>query len=141
MLLAVCTGNYGHGDIWISESVIKLFNVQRALIVRKEHLDHIFDDGKVFEMRSTRTNIRGRVGLIEAGSGLVYGEVDLVGCGNAISDAHAVEMMEYHQVDNLELLKKWKYPWFLSNPVRYKEPVPYDHPAGAVIWVKLNNKI
>ncbi len=52
-------------------------NMTRALIIRKEHLTNIFDNGKVWEMRSSKTNARGRIGLIEAGSGLIVGETFL----------------------------------------------------------------
>lgn len=33
---------------------------------------------------------------------------------------------------------KWCYAWELSNIIKYKKPIPYCHPRGAVIWVKLN---
>ena len=31
-------------------------------------------------MRSARTNITGRIGLIESGTGLIVGEAELTGC-------------------------------------------------------------
>ena len=43
----------------------------RGLIIRKEWLHEFFHNGKVWEMRSTNTNMRGRIALIEGGSGLV----------------------------------------------------------------------
>jgi hypothetical protein len=30
------------------------------------------------------------------------------------------------------------YAWVLKNPRRLKKTVPYKHPSGAVIWVKLD---
>jgi len=112
--------------------------IKRALIIKKEHLDKIFDSGKIWEMRSGMTHITERIGLIESGSGLIMGEVDLDGTGYPIqSKVDAALNCDKHQVDNLDLLKKWKWPWLLANPNRYPSPVPYNHPKGAVIWVKL----
>ena len=31
------------------------------------------------------------------------------------------------------------YAWVLENPVKFKEPIVYKHPMGAVIWVNLND--
>lgn len=111
--------------------------MERALIVRKEWLDKILDGGKVWEMRSTHTWIRGRIGLIEAGTGMIVGEVALIGCGDPITQEDAESHFKAHQVEDLTLLKKWRFPWFLEDAKRYDKPIPYDHPKGAVIWVKL----
>lgn len=116
-------------------------NITRALIVHREHLDNIFDNGKIWEMRSTKTNVRGRIGLIEAGSGLIVGETFITDCldwfKQEASPARWASTWEYHKVNNLELLKKWNTPWVLEGSFRYKFPISYKHPAGAVIWVKL----
>lgn len=108
----------------------------RALIIKKQWLDLIFDNGKVWEMRSTKTNIRGTIGLIESGSGLIVGKAELTGCGKPLNEFTAILTAEFHQVCDLELIKKWKYPWILMGATRYEKPIPYNHPLGAVIWVK-----
>ena len=113
-------------------------NLERALIIKKIHLDKIFDKGKVWEMRSTKTSIRGRVGLIQSGSGLIVGEVNIIGCFEPPMLLAIADSYKFHYVDDLELLTKWKYAWVLSEARRYDNPVPYKHPRGAVIWVKLN---
>lgn len=109
--------------------------LQRSLVVRKEHLDNIFDNGKVWEMRSSKTNIRGLVGLIESGSGLIMGTVEIIGCSDRPTPK-CESLIAYHKVEDLDLLDKWKYAWFLVCAKRFDEPIPYDHPQGAVIWVK-----
>lgn len=43
-----------------------------------------------------------------------------------------------HQVIDHDLLDKWKYLWVQEKVKRYDEPIPYDHPKGVVIWVKLS---
>jgi len=91
-------------------------------------------------MRSRPTNIRGRIGLIEAGTGLIVGETILVDCYPAIGPIQALLTISHHQVDDLDLLKKWKYPWIFYCAKRYETPIPYRHPKGAVIWVKSDLK-
>lgn len=114
--------------------------IGRGLIIKKKWLDKIFDNGKVWEMRTTRTNIRGKIGLIESGSGMIIGEADLVDCGLPLSDYQIQKMYHLHQVEDLSLLRIWKYPWKLEGVKRYSKPIPYEHPKGAVIWVKLKKE-
>ncbi len=111
-------------------------NIEKALIVQKIWLDKIFNEGKVWEMRTTKTSIRGKIELIEAGTGLIVGEVNLTGCSEEMVPKKK-HLIKYHKIDDLDLLDKWKYAWFLSKAKRYKKPIPYKHPRGAVIWVKL----
>lgn len=111
--------------------------VDIALIIRKPHINNLLNGTKVWEMRSTKTSIRGRIGLIEAGSGLIVGEANLVDCLPALEDEiEAAFNLDKHQVRDLSLLKKWKFPWVIEGANRYDDPIPYDHPRGAVIWVK-----
>lgn len=110
--------------------------MKRALIVRKEFLDLIFDGGKYWEQRSSKTNIRGFIGLIEAGSGLIMGYVELTDSLPAITPDSKYYIA--HKVKNAELLKKWKYPWVVFGAKRYDKPIPYNHPKGAVIWVDIS---
>ena len=113
--------------------------IKKALIVKQPWVELILTGRKTYEMRSTRTNVRGRVGLIEQGSGLIVGEVDIVDSLDPLLD----EVGFYHHCSkhkiysNFDSVKTWVYPWVLKNPVRYKTPRHYDHPQGAVIWVNL----
>jgi len=112
--------------------------MERALIIRKPHIDNILDGSKSWEMRSAPTKVRGKIGLIEAGSGLIIGEAILVRNGIPLTNyLTAKQTFPFHQVDDLSKLEKWRYPWILSNAKRYEKPIPYKHPKGAVIWVKL----
>lgn len=110
--------------------------MERALIVRQPYLDDIYDNGKIWEMRTSITHVRGVVGLIESGSGLITGSVEIIDCSSEpiIPDNF---FYEFHKVKDVELLKKWKYAWLLRNATRFDKPIPYKHPKGAVIWVKL----
>lgn len=114
--------------------------IERALIVRKPWIDLILSGDKCWEMRSKPTKIRGRIGLIEQGTGLIIGECDLD--HSQILPLDKLELEAYrcfHQVDDLSLLDKWRFPWELKNVKRYEQPIPYQHPKGAVIWVNLTN--
>lgn len=112
------------------------FTYDRALIIKREWLSRIFDFGKVWEMRSRNTKIRGKIHLIESGSGLVVGECTLVD-SIKVKPEMAAANKHCHHVDDLPLLEKWCYAWVIQDAKRYETPIPYDHPMGAVIWVSL----
>lgn len=115
--------------------------MDRALIIRKPHIDNILDNMKIWEMRSSHTNVKGWIGLIEAGSGLIAGKAFLHGSLEPIKPWQAADPVyrDYHQIadDELHLLEKWRFPWLLSQAERFEKPIPYDHPKGAVIWVRI----
>ena len=112
----------------------------RALIVHDIWLDMILSGKKVWEMRSRKTNIRGRIGLIEAGSGLIKGDVDLIDCLNPLLLDDYSKHIDKHWIPKglPGMREKYCFPWVLNNVNRYDEPIPYTHPKGAVIWVRFN---
>lgn len=110
--------------------------MEKGLIIKKFWLDKIFDEGKVWEMRSTKTKVRGKIGLIESGSGMIVGEAHLLTCVEVPKDKQE-ETINFHKVEDFQLLDKWKWAWLLSRAKRYDKPIPYKHPQGAVIWVNL----
>lgn len=109
----------------------------KALIIKSPWINKILDNNKTWEMRSTRTHVRGIIGLIEQGTGLIVGQAELVDCLDPLDKISSVEGLNKHQVQDFLLLEKWKYPWVLTNIKRFKTPIPYNHPQGAVIWVNL----
>ena len=112
----------------------------KCLIVQKKWLDKILDEGKTWEMRSTKTKVRGQIGLIEAGSGKIVGEAFLSGCFN--SPVLKTEyFIKYHKIEDLTLLDRWPYAWTLIGSKRYSKPIPYTHPRGAVIWVNVDDEL
>jgi len=108
----------------------------KALIVRKEWLEMILDGSKTWEMRSRPTKVRGRILLIEAGSGHIVGECVLTGSPR-IPIMPNDRFFHKHGVANLRLLKTWRYPWIIAEAKRYNKPIPYKHPKGAVVWVNI----
>ncbi|MFC1334854.1 MAG: ASCH domain-containing protein [gamma proteobacterium symbiont of Clathrolucina costata] len=113
---------------------------KRALIVRKNWLDLIFEGIKPWEMRSCKTNVRGYIGLIAAGSGHITGTAALTDSLEAFTPNQFWQFTDKHQISaqgNESIAEKWNYPWVLENATRFTTPVPYQHPRGAVIWVNL----
>ena len=112
----------------------------RGLIIRSRWIDKILAGEKTWEIRGSRTNIRERIALIRGGSGLVVGTCDLVGVAGPLSlkelRANAGKI-GIQAGDLRELPYKTTYAWVLSRATHLKKPKPYEHPSGAVIWVKL----
>lgn len=108
----------------------------KGLIIRKQWLDKILNNGKCWEMRSTHTKARGTIKLIEAGSGMIVGECMIAGSDKVTPDMFA-STFDNHQLGDVSLLEKWGYAWRLCNVKKYDKPIPYSHPRGAVIWVNL----
>jgi len=115
--------------------------MNRALIIKQPWIELILSGQKTWEMRSRPTNVRGRIGLIVQGTGLIVGEVDITDCLAPLTEKemHHSPYHLLHMVDEIELLKKWRYAWVLKNAKRYKKPIPYNHPQGAVTWVRLDD--
>jgi hypothetical protein len=113
----------------------------RGLLIQQFWLDKIFQGKKTWEIRGSNTHIRGRIGLIESGSGLVKGTCDLVDVIGPLSLAELRENLSKHCMTLDDLREGSRYPkpfaWVLRDAKALRNPVPYKHPQGAVIWVKL----
>lgn len=111
----------------------------RALIIKKRWLDLILEGKKTWEIRGSDTKIRGKIGLIESGSGLIVGECELIE-SKRLTKEMKYGGFENHRLDLQDLSYieyKTPWAWVLSGAKKYKQPVPYNHPQGAVIWVKI----
>jgi len=110
----------------------------RALIIRKEWLDKVFVEDKLWELRSRHTNIRGCIGLIEAGSGEVKGIANITDSIGPLAEKELKENVDKHKVTDFALVQKWNHAWVFDDVIKYDKPIPYQHPKGAVTWVKFN---
>lgn len=118
--------------------------IERALIVKKKWLDLILSGEKTWEIRGHNTKIRGRIGLVEYGSGLVVGQCEIIDSFPANAKNGYVEGLTHNAVHKHGIMD-WKstvkynnpHVWVIKNAKRYKRPCPYVHPKGAVIWVKI----
>lgn len=114
--------------------------MNKGLVVKRQWLQEMFLNNKRWEMRSTNSKHRGLFYLIEQGTGLIVGEAILMDTFE-VDENLAKRSFDAHRVEDLSLLKKWRWAWSLTNIVQYDKPIPYTHPQGAVIWVNLNSPL
>jgi hypothetical protein len=118
--------------------------IERALLIRHPRIDLILDGKKTWEVRGSKTAIRGTVGLIPSGSGTIAGVCEIVDCIGPLTADVFYENASKAGMRASEAKLGWyrnTYAWVLAKPKYLKKPVPYTHPSGAVIWVSLSGKI
>ncbi|MBD5468895.1 MAG: ASCH domain-containing protein [Lachnospiraceae bacterium] len=115
--------------------------MDKAFIV-KEHWGNLILDGeKPWEIRGTSTQIRGRVGVVFSGTGMIQGSVEVVGSSLLLKEDFELFRKYHHVPGNFEELPYEKpHIWYLKDAIRFVKPVPYQHPRGAVIWVNIGDK-
>lgn len=116
----------------------------RALLIRQPWIDMILDGKKTWEIRGSRTSFRETIALVASGSGSVLGVCDLIDCLGPLTAAEFRENAKKAGMrpGEAKLVSYEKiYAWVLAKPRRLKRWVPYEHPSGAVIWVKLDPKV
>ena len=116
---------------------------ERALVIHGEYVDMILNGKKSWEMRSRRTNIRGKIGLIKSGSGRISGTVELVDCKGPLTlKEYKVNARKAGMKSND--ISRSSLPicaWVLKNPKKLRKPIKYKHPAGAITWVRVREAI
>jgi hypothetical protein len=115
----------------------------RGLIIKQEFLDLILCGRKDWELRGSPTNVAGAIALIQAGSGTIVGRADLDSVFGPLSLGDLKANASHLGCRPAEVSKYYPktYAWVLKNAKRLKRPIPYRHPQGAVIWVKLNRAV
>ncbi len=120
-------------------------HVTKGLVIDGHWVSLILAGRKIWEMRSQITQIRGTIGLIRKGTGQVSGVANLVDCLAPLSPEEMIANVERHQIPESRIrsgeVDKWRFPWVLEDPVGFADPVTYEHPSGAVIWVQLDEKV
>ncbi len=112
-----------------------------GLIIRPPWVDFILEGRKTWEIRGKRTSRRGRIALICSGSGHIVGTCDLFEVVGRLGPKRFEENLDHHRSERLVRFGsryKTTYAWVIRNAQRLPEPVPYDHPQGAVVWVDLS---
>lgn len=109
----------------------------KGLIIKQPWIDLILSGKKTWEIRGSNTKLRGKIELIQSGSGFVVGCCEIV-------DSFELSLNDYtnntnkHQITNTtELPYKKTFAWVINNAKRYHKPKQYKHPKGAIIWVNL----
>jgi hypothetical protein len=115
----------------------------KALLIRSPWIEKILDGKKTWEIRGSRTTVRGPVGLIRSGTGKIIGLCDVVDCIPLLSEEQFRKNARKAGMKPSEAglgFYKNTFAWVLANPKSLKAPVSYKHPNGAVIWVKLDKR-
>lgn len=114
---------------------------KRGLMVKAPWSQLILDGKKTWELRGSKTKIRGRVAIIESGTKRIHGYVDVVDCLGPFTLMELAKTEPKHHVSFVMIDSTLPYvntyAWVLKNPKRLKRPKPYVHPQGAIIWVNL----
>lgn len=116
--------------------------MKKALIVKKEWLDLILSGKKTIEIRGSNSRIRGEIGLIESKSGLIVGSCCIVD-SILVDDNNLDYVLKHSCIDSVESLKNFyskQYAWKLESAKRFEQPIKYNHPKGAIIWIDLSKQ-
>jgi hypothetical protein len=87
--------------------------------------------------------VRRRIALIRKGSGTIIGVADLTGTLPKLARSDLKSNVTKHRVPEGDIGRdfKWSTAWVLEGARSLREPVPYRHSAGAVIWVNLTPEV
>jgi len=111
-----------------------------ALIIREPWIELILSGQKTWEMHYRYIKIRGRIGLIKQGTGLVVGSATIHDCLTRKSFDQLIINFDKHQVPydgKWDTYKKWRFPLVLKDVIRFSHPIKYDHKQGAQSWIKV----
>jgi hypothetical protein len=118
----------------------------KGLIIDEPWIGLILSGEKIWEMRKTACHHRGPIALIRKGSGKVVGVAELIDSLPSIDDENDYARAEpLHRIPSSRRKQAfadgWRTPWVLDNAEPLAEPIPYNHPSGAVIWVNLDDSV
>ena len=115
-----------------------------GLIIHEQWLNKILSCEKTWEIRGSKTSKRGEIALIQKGSGKICGTCKLTGVIGPLNSEDLRSNMDKHQIpsdDLLDIISRYSKPhaWVFNDIKRLKSPIPYNHPKGAVIWVRVGD--
>ena len=113
----------------------------KGLIIKKHWLDLILSGQKPWEIRGSNTKVRGTICLIESGTGMIKGAVELMDV-NQLNSKILPMFKRFHCIEDTNAVSyKHPYAWVMQSPIKLDKPIPYKHPQGAVVWVNLPDDI
>lgn len=135
------SGGKNGGDSWTTHDErggnIQTHLPDHALVVKAPFAQLIISGAKKWEVRTRNTHLRGRVSIALSGSQTLLGEVTIV--GSVRMTISMIENYEMHRIKNLEAVPQNDFwAWVLQHPCPYPVPIPYNHPSGAISWVRLD---
>ncbi len=112
-----------------------------GLLIRSPYIDWILTGAKTWEIRGSSTAKRGRIALIQSGTGTVIGVADLVDAVGPLTRRDLAANVRKLGLGKPGLSRPLPYrktfAWVLKNARKLKTPVRYPHPPGCIIWVNL----
>jgi len=113
-----------------------------GLIIREPWITRILSGTKTWEMRTTLTAYRGRIGLIRKGTGMVIGTANIIDSLPRLDAGGLAASRDFHgipvELDSDVLDAGWLFPWVLRNVQPLRHPVPAGQKSGQVVWVPLS---
>ena len=101
----------------------------------------LLDGHKTLEIRGQKCNKPAgeKVYLaLSGGGGILLGQMTFVASHGPLSRADYTERSTQHCVAGSNLpYKSSTYAWEFKAPVKFREPVPYHHKQGIVVWAKM----
>ena len=131
-------------DTFRPHSRLRGSTLGRSIAKVEPFVSQILDHHKTWEIRGSRTNIQETIALIASGSGTVVGVCELVECiGPLTARAFKENARKAGMLPEEAKLGYYQktYAWVVENPIRFKKPIPYSHPSGAIIWVTLDEAV
>lgn len=131
--------------------IASLLNVAVALMVAPPWAFLLVSGYKVWEIRKKDIRFRGRVAIALIGSGMLWGEVEVVDsffmtmgglCLPSSIDKHRIpvhDLSTYASTGGgIYARGGGGYVIVMRNAVRYPHPIPYEHNLGAQLLVRLD---
>jgi hypothetical protein len=109
----------------------------RGLVIHEDPLKKILDRRKTWEIRARATQMRGRIALIQSGSGLVVGTCRLVDAFGPLTRKQRQTGWRRAGFPKGKMLPEGSFAWVITGARRLKRPLGYRHPRGAIVWVRL----
>jgi hypothetical protein len=114
----------------------------RGLLVRDPYATWLLEGSKSWEVRGRPTQIRGPIVIVKSGTGKAFGTVDLVQVLGSLRLEDLTESPNLPPAERMEFTQgglpyEKTFAYVIRNPRWFKQPIPYNHPSGAVTWVNL----
>ncbi len=131
----------GQMRLFADDSPAEDWSIPRALIIREPWASMIVLGTKRWELRGTATTVRGPIAIAAGGTGTIIGVCNVVDVRGPLSIEEYADSWTLRggaAEPNPPVLPYVRtYAWVLADPRPVSPRVPYHHPNGAVIWVKL----
>lgn len=109
-----------------------------GLIIKAPYINWILKGEKTIELRGFNTKKRGKIALIESGTGCVVGTVEITNAFEIATKSQYEKLRLRHCVgrERKDIRYKRLWAWELEKPEMFEEPIPYEQQRGQQVWVK-----